>query len=212
MRGFTLIELTISLLIISLVLGGGALALSGKNHYQREREMKTQLLTIKEALYGYAITYGRLPCPALESENSGQENCVSNFGIIPYATLGISGVDLWGKSIRYYVHPAFSATPHEDALSSFTLATGTNKDDAVRKTLPDIYESKNGKKIVVGAVAVLWSTGANGENVENADEAENAAQTLQFIHRPSDKHFDDIVDWISPFVLKSKMLNAQRLP
>ena len=82
----------------------------------------------------------------------------------------------------------------------------------MRKTLPDIYETRGGNKIAVGAAAVLWSTGKNGENAANADEAENAAQTLNFIARPTDNEFDDIVEWISPFVLKSKMLTAQRLP
>ena len=216
MRGFTLIELTIALVIISLVLGGGALALSGKNANQREREVKAQLATIKEALYGYAITHGRLPCPAVFAENSGEENCATNFGVIPYATLGVAAFDAWGAPIRYYAHPAFSAQIADDAQASFTLLTGGTKDDSVRKTLPDIYDSvalAGGKKIAVGVAAVFWSTGANGENLTNADEAENAAQTLKFISRGADNQgFDDITDWISPFVLKSKMLTAQRLP
>ena len=212
MRGFTLIELSIALVIIALVLGGGALALGGKTHHQRERETKAQLLIIKEALYGYAITNGRLPCPAALADNTGEENCAYNFGVIPYATLAVAGFDFWGAPIRYYVHPAFSAQITDETLAAFTLLTGGNKDDAVRKTLPDIFDGKNGNKTAVGVAAVFWSTGKNGENLGNADEAENAAQTLNFIARPTDNEFDDIVDWVSPFVLKSKMLSAQRLP
>ena len=44
------------------------------------------------------------------------------------------------------------------------------------------------------------------------DEAENADADLTFVsHTPSDS-FDDLLVWISPSILKSKMVAAGRLP
>lgn len=118
-RGYTLIELTVVLLLVALLLGGMLPKLSGKIEQQRMDDVRAQLNEIREALIGYAVANGRLPCPA-SSASSGAEgfaaggsaadgNC-SNFydGLVPAATLGLAtadgyAVDPWGNRIHYAV-------------------------------------------------------------------------------------------------------------
>ncbi len=209
MRGFSLIELSISLLIITLILSSGVMALSGQKEMEQSRQIKKELENVKEALYGFALTHGRLPCPANEM---GVENCALRHGFLPAETLGVPALDLWGNRLRYFVHPAFSAPLLENEECSFNLSTGGKDDDAVRKTLPDIFETTNGVKLVTGAAAVIWSYGKSGKRFRHADENSNEADNLVFIHRPPTDDFDDIVEWISPFVLKAKLLSAGKLP
>ncbi len=44
------------------------------------------------------------------------------------------------------------------------------------------------------------------------DEAENADADLTFVSRTQDGSFDDLVTWVVPSILKSKMVAAGRLP
>ena len=118
-NGFTLVEMAIVMLIVALLLGGLVPTLSSQIDQRHASETNKQLDEIKEALIGYAIINGRLPCPAsITPTNSygaeypaGGGNC-SNFydGFVPAATLGLSGtnssglvVDSWGNPIRYAV-------------------------------------------------------------------------------------------------------------
>lgn len=200
-RGFSLIELSIALLIITLLLGSGTMALSGQMSVRQHRQMQKDFENIKEALYGYALVNGKLPCVL---DSNGHENCAVQYGYLPFATLGVAQKDVYGNAIRYFVHSAFS--------KEFTLTTGGKNDDAVRKTLPDIWDSANGNKIAVGVVAVFWTEGQSGKVYRSTDEQTNNENNLKFIYRAPSNDFDDEMQWLSPFVLKAKMLAAQKLP
>ena len=123
--GFTLVEMAIVMLIVALLLGGLAPTLSSQMDQKNLNETRKQLDEIQQALVGYAVVNGRLPCPATliskgaESFASGgtpphsaNDGVCSNFyaGFVPAATLGLQGandsgliVDAWGNPIRYAV-------------------------------------------------------------------------------------------------------------
>ena len=63
-RGFTLAELTIVLIIVGLLLGGMLIPLSAQTDIRYRSDTAKALADIREALIGYAIVNGRLPCPA----------------------------------------------------------------------------------------------------------------------------------------------------
>lgn len=62
--GFTLIEMALALIILALALGG-LMAPLGLQQEARARQQATQALSdVREALLGFAVSNGRLPCPA----------------------------------------------------------------------------------------------------------------------------------------------------
>lgn len=72
--GFTLVEMAMVLMIIGLLLGGLIPTLSAQMESQRTNETRKQLDEIQQALIGYAIVNGRIPCPAQATLATGQPN------------------------------------------------------------------------------------------------------------------------------------------
>jgi prepilin-type N-terminal cleavage/methylation domain-containing protein len=125
-RGFTLVELAMVLFIVALLLGGLLVPLASQLEGRKRLEAQEQLERIKEALIGFAIVNGRLPCFTTEVnpmlDTYGTEDAVCNptglhfngieactdvdgdgvpdvpcDGILPWKTLGLaSGMDPWG--------------------------------------------------------------------------------------------------------------------
>lgn len=69
--GFTLIELAMVLFIVSLLIGGLLLPLSAQNEIRGRQDTEKALANIREALIGFAVVNGRLPCPAVASIPTG---------------------------------------------------------------------------------------------------------------------------------------------
>lgn len=73
-RGFTLVELAMVLFIVSLLIGGLLMPLSAQNEVRGRQETDRALSNIREALIGFAVVNGRLPCPADRTIASGVGN------------------------------------------------------------------------------------------------------------------------------------------
>jgi prepilin-type N-terminal cleavage/methylation domain-containing protein len=136
--GFTLAELAIVLVIVSLLLGGMMAMISTQTEQRNWNDTQSRLDTARDAILGYAIARGRLPCPA-NSNSAGAEvplipgtSCGSGnaydyyggvvagvtYGLLPAVTVGYQPVDTqgfaldaWGNRIRY----AVSTTPSAPA-------------------------------------------------------------------------------------------------
>ena len=104
---FTLIEVMVVLVILTVMLSGLALPLAAQLQMRRQDEARRQLDEAKEALLGFAVAHARLPCPAsaashgLESFAPGGDatnGACSNFydGFLPGATLGVAPLDAEG--------------------------------------------------------------------------------------------------------------------
>lgn len=154
-KGFSLIEMAIVLFIVALLLGGLLPTVSSQLEQQRKSETRKQLDEIQQALIGYAVIYGRLPCPAIDSSDGNEKfdatgtpingQCSTFYnGFVPAATLGIpTGVDIqgkkgfavdaWGNRIRYAVSHAtigssihaFTSTDGMKTATLFSLANTT---------------------------------------------------------------------------------------
>lgn len=219
-RGFSLIELSIALIIIGLLAGSLLGQTTGQHRLHTEQRARAQLELSLEALYGFAITHGRLPCaadPLLASsaDKAGEEDCVrGKSGVLPWRTLGLPETDPWGQRLTYYPHDAFTAEPANDARAGFSFESmGTL---AVRPA------ANNSQTVANGLPAVIVSHGRNGLGgyrgngqltpASSPDEAENANTDRIFVNRPPDAQYDDLVAWIVPTVLNTRMLTAGRLP
>jgi prepilin-type N-terminal cleavage/methylation domain-containing protein len=73
-QGFTLTEMAVALVIIALLVGGLLLPLSAQRNVEARRDTVRAMESIREALLGYALAHGRLPCPADGSIASGTVN------------------------------------------------------------------------------------------------------------------------------------------
>jgi len=127
--------------------------------------------------------------------------------------LGVPETDAWGRRFTYRVTLASADDPAAGALSSFAL-TGNIGDItvndgagvAIATSVPAIIVShgKNGLGSF-GPDGAQWG-GAAGNELENAD---NDTTFVSQINAPT---FDDLVVWIPPNLLKSRMVAAGRLP
>src|SRR5512134_3630593 len=116
-RGFSLVELSIVVLVIGIVLTMGIGAWTANLENQANGATVQRQAAIKEALIGYLRRNNRLPCPDIDfTAPDGAENrttagdpttaCSAAFGIIPYTTLGLArdaGRDGWGNFFSYHV-------------------------------------------------------------------------------------------------------------
>jgi len=222
-RGFTLVEMAMVLMIIGLLLGGLVPTISAQMETQRNSETRRQLNEIKEALIGYAVINGYLPCPADGSIATGQlgagikkASCGTgdNGGVLPWVTLGVGETDAWGRRFTYRVTPAFA-----NSTTPFSLSSPPNLDVGLTTSASD--------KSVAGDVpAIIVSHGANGlgaytpaggtpPTTAPGDEADNAAtdNNNHFVsHDAVQNGFDDLVVWLSSNTLMSRMVSAGKLP
>ena len=97
-RGFTLVELAISMVILGLVLTGFALALSQQVQQRQLTDTRTALQQANDAIVAFVVANGRLPCPAVVGSN-GQESmagigaCTAAAGFLPAVSLGLPNLD-----------------------------------------------------------------------------------------------------------------------
>lgn len=108
--GFTLIELAVVLFIISLLMVGLLGPVATQVESQERQETTDTMNDIMEALYGFAIINGRLPCPDTTGDglsnpvNSGTCTVATGDGWLPWQTLGLSFQnDIWGNRFKYHV-------------------------------------------------------------------------------------------------------------
>ncbi|USX18409.1 type II secretion system GspH family protein [Oxalobacteraceae bacterium OTU3REALA1] len=226
--GFTIVEIAIVLLVVGLMIGGLVAPLSSQLEQRRVSETVRVMDEAKEALMGFALRNGYLPCPAISAADGREDRagavCNKRFGYLPWATLGVGRLDGWGRVLAYSVTPAFA-----DSTAFFTLSTKRDITIATRGVSGDLVPSTDVEDIP----AAIMSFGRNGyggtsdQNTRildagnnNIDEKTNLQSGgVALISRPTSTdprgaggEFDDIVIWISPNILYNRMVAAQKLP
>ena len=231
-HGFTLIELAVAMFIIVLLLGSILVPLTTQVEQRQISDTQRSLEEIKEALIGFSVANGYLPCPDITSgtnANDGAEdvtgtNCTSAEGNVPWATLGVASSDAWGNRFRYRVDTDFT---NRSTLFGFSSSADLQvcTTATCSTTSPEITLTQSGPN---GAPAVILSHGRNGLGAINANtsipnpaptsanELENTNNDNRFVNRvantASGSEFDDIVTWLSRYALLNRMVTAGKLP
>jgi prepilin-type N-terminal cleavage/methylation domain-containing protein len=238
--GFTLVEMAVVMVIVGLMLSGLMMSLSQTTENTRRSDAKAQVAEVEEALYGFAQAYGRLPCPAIptstgtESPVGGGAACTRQHGFVPSATLGLKGainadgllLDPWGNPLRYSV-------TNTGGTWDFTR-TGRMKAIGIAALIPDLRVCRDAActNVIADKIpAVVLSMGKNWATFTSADELGNAGEggtsvtggpsgntyriplDRNFVLADySDVNFDDIITWLSPNILYTRMITAGQLP
>ncbi len=187
--GFTLAELAIVLVIVSLLLGSVIAMVSSQTEQRNWNDTQSRLEAARDAILGYAIANGRLPCPAQYKDltsvgtevrqASGICGAAGNtneyyggvfggitYGLLPAVTLGYQPVDAqgfaldaWGNRLRYAVSRV--TTPATGTPSAnFTNAT-TLKSNGVSVLPNDLVVCASATGIAAGPPGSCGGTATN---------------------------------------------------
>jgi len=172
--GFTLTELAVVLVIVSLLIGGLLVPLSAQMDARKASDTRTALAEIREALLGFAAVNGRLPCPAPATIASGAGGagaeallaagqCPYFAGVLPWATLGVKETDAWGRRYTYRVTPVFARCVAPPPLIAGVPCTAPSYSFVLNSTGDiDVKSSAGGSVIAKEVPAVVISHGKNG--------------------------------------------------
>ena len=192
--GFTLVEVAVVIAIIGLLLGALLVPLATQVQATKIKATDKSLEEIREALLGFAISNGRLPCPDTGTDGiedgGGAAACANQQGVLPFATVGVAPLDAWGRRYTYRVTAEFTRNPVPGSVCVATdsrLGLCDLGDIMIsgRVTDPTIND-KVERKLGVASAAIVLSHGPNGFGstdlngvamaavVAGTDEAENA--------------------------------------
>lgn len=131
LAGFSLVELSVVLIIIGILISGVLTILTNKYEYRKIKVTEERIQEIEKAIDRFVLANNRLPCPAngssvlMEESELGFEKylsldpvlCEGNFsfdniysGVVPVFTLGLSGeylMDGWNRRFSYVVDGNF---------------------------------------------------------------------------------------------------------
>ncbi|MGV8990202.1 MAG: type II secretion system protein [Thiobacillus sp.] len=238
-RGFSLIELAIVLVIVTLLIGGLAVPLSAQIQARRIAETNKTMEEAREAIMGYAMTHSvdhdsdpttpprpYLPCPdsdgdGIENRDAASGNCTQDAGWFPWVTLGTAAQDAWGNRLRYASQPELT-----NSLAGFSNST----------TPPptgwyNVCSSQTCTPVDVAAdvPVVLISHGPNGWGARNinsntlanptgANEIKNLDADNRYVSRapvkPDDPsgEFDDLTNWLAFNLIINRVCPAGGCP
>jgi prepilin-type N-terminal cleavage/methylation domain-containing protein len=231
-KGFTLVEMAVVLVIFGLLMGGLLIPLSAQRDIGDYNETRQKIALIKEAIMGYAIANGRLPCPASptlasSAVGAGTQSCGLSAGVVPWADLGTPELDAWNGRFTYIVTPSF-----EDEISANTVtppSTCTTTPTAASFALCSegslSVNNSAGGSVATQVPAIVISHGKNGFGSYRSDgsqfsstaatmqESQNLDTATPFIYSETIQNgYDDFVDWVSINVLFNRMVTAGKLP
>lgn len=193
-RGFTLIELAIVLVVLTILAGGLLVPLTKRIESERIRNTQQVMEDAQQALIGYAMSHRAadnrpyLPCPdkmtvtniVANKPNDGLEDratgtspgpCEVQEGNFPWATLGIGNTDAWGNRLRYHVSSSYSNS-NNGFYSSPSPSSATLQ-------ICNQSACPTGSVITNQIPAVILSFGNNGWGAINSNTPIGSAALLQ---------------------------------
>jgi type II secretory pathway pseudopilin PulG len=150
LAGFSLVELAIVLLVVTLMLSSLLYTLSAQTEQRNFEDTRRRLEQARELVLGFAIVNGRLPCPARDTSAGAEVRNIAGEckdganvedyyggtpggavgGLLPAVTIGYPTVDAagfaldaWQNRIRYAVAKTITSCSGTSTLPHFENAT-----------------------------------------------------------------------------------------
>ncbi len=264
--GFTLIEVAIVLIIVSILLGYTFAMIPIQQDLKQYQKADAEMNEIIHQLVAFAQVNGRLPCPDSAAGANGLEDtvdlfdnadgnivgadtvidgCLAYFGFLPRATLGMNGrvdgqgrlLDPWGEPYGYHVSDIIGANQIVDLVSPNGI-----REEGLSNVVPDLVvcddsdnssaanitctgvgpDGVSANDVVTGIAAIVISAGKDrgkiasniqGENRDDFDDGTNdKVYTSSTRSEAQNAEYDDVIKWVSPNLLFSKMIEAGQLP
>lgn len=238
--GFTLTELAVVLVIIALVVGSLLVPLTAQIDARNTADTRKAIAEVREALLGFAVVNGRLPCPALattasDAAGAGQEGpstgtgCSNAAGVLPWRDLGVDETDAWGRRYTYSVTSAFGraigtspscggVTPANTGFSlcsagSLAVSSLSTGGGVIANNLPVVVVShgKNGNGAYTPQGAQLF-VGNDPDERANQLATPTSMNTGAFVKKGPTPSYDDEVVWLPPALLFNRMITVGKLP
>jgi len=205
-QGFTLVEIAIVMVIFGLIIGGimGPLKVQLENIDRKETQ--NLIATTQEAMMGFAIRYGRLPCPDTSGDGQENEPCINYDEAkakVPWATLGISSQDAWNQPLTYQVDTRFA----KDVPGGVSFGLSSTGNITVR------VSSAGATTEVKNIPAIIISHGKNWAATGDVNEKENKDGDVNFVDKNHvNQGYDDFVGWVNLNKLIATMVSVKKLP
>ena len=156
--GFTLVEIAIVLLIVTILLGYSVAMFPLQQELKQYRHVKVEMDSVIGHLIAFAQVNGRLPCPDTSTDSDlsgntvdgvedrvGLNACEAYFGFLPGRTLGINGkynaagvmIDPWDTGYGYAISNINAGSP---ANPDIDLVTPNGiRDEGITNVMPDLF-------------------------------------------------------------------------
>lgn len=229
--GFTLLELSLVLIVVGVLLGGLIQPLLNNVEQLKQRRADSLLGEVRDSLLGFAARHGRLPCPALETSagaevtNTDGTGCQNYAGFLPVVELGLEGpldesgilLDPWFGELRYRLS---ARDGDADGVADFAVA-GAMRRAGLSQLAGDLsvshWQGNSCDTLQLRAshvVAVVYSDAKNSHesSAENLNRAAGLRYSTGAFSSSDTCGFDDQLRWISDSALFSQMLRARQLP
>lgn len=175
-QGFTLIEMAVVMVILSLAVAGGLSIFSKNADVTAARLTQKRLEKVSVMIDRYVNKYGYLPCPAnallavssagFSTVSGGSGTCTNNEnnganvvqGALPVGALGLMPeymLDGWGRQFTYVVHQTLTSA------GSITAATDTTSSIQLQDAA-NVSVAKSGTNTAINPAYLLISHGRNG--------------------------------------------------
>lgn len=208
------------LVIIGLLVGGGIAALEATQTQTQRADQRRQLELVHDALIGFAMSSGRLPCPDTDYPPDGREDivdrdtgdtfacpvgdpdddddcdCADAWGALPWAQLGVGATDAWGQRLRYRVDTAAPSFADPDA-SRDQPAFGLDDDASLRVEGDDDDGDGNRDTVADEVAAVVVSYGPQGRQLWTAGGFTCVAAGVDGFSEDENENCDDNNDFVA---------------
>lgn len=161
--GFSLVEMAMVIIVIGLLLGGLLMPVASQIEQEKRQLTQKRLETIKEALLGFAIDKGYLPCPA-DDPNSGQgqtvvdptvhpqpaaKPCTLQEGYLPWIDLALDKAkkDAWGRPFRYTLDQALLDEIRDIDDNTLTQIEDNSGTAYIARSIPSVKMGTNGMQL-----------------------------------------------------------------